>query len=264
MVNTNKATRLGLQAGLSSALLLAVTAASAVAVDGDLLDLQSAIANEVHYPQNTASATESGTDGESNGFDIVNGYAWYSMALDTFYMGMTFNGQVGTAGGREGAPTQVGCAPAPNYDGVAGVFDACERYGFGIDINGDATYEFEFILRGDGSANSGEGSEQIVTLADNTGLALGASTVDWIVSESNNAVEFSISGLYSLLAPFSPSNPRDVDVLLRAGSITNLGSEDTLVLNMQVVPIPAAAWLFGSGLIGLLGLPRKSFRKQTH
>ena len=261
MVNTYNATRLAVQAGLSSALLAAVTSASAVTVDGDLADLQTAIANAYYYPQNTASVTESGTDGEANGFDIVNGYAWYSVALDTFYLGMTFNGQVGTAGGREGAPTQVGCAPAPNYDGVAGVFDACERYGFGIDIDGDSTYEYEFTLRGDGSADSGEGSEQIVTLADNTGLGLGSATVDWIVSEGNNAVEFSISGLYPLLAPFGPSDPRDVDILLRAGSLTNTGNEDTLVMNMQVVPVPAAVWLFGSGLVGLFGLSRKSSRK---
>lgn len=263
MVNNNKAHRPGTRAVLSSALFLVATSASAVTVDGYLGDLIGAIGSEPFNPQNTVTATESGTDGESNGFDMTNGYAWYNGGDDTFYFGMTFAGLVGTAGGAEGGPTMTKfCAPSPNFDGVAGIFDACERYGFSIDINGDATNELDFMLKGDGSANSGEGSESVITLVDNTGLGLGVDAIDWAVSESDNGVEFSITGLRSLLEPFGPGNPRDVDIILRAGSITNSGIEDVMVLNMQVVPLPAAVWLFGSGLLGLLGLSSKSKRQK--
>jgi hypothetical protein len=34
-------------------------------------------------------------------------------------------------------------------------------------------------------------------------------------------------------------------------------SGDTLTVTLGAVPIPAAAWLFGSGLIGLIGIARK-------
>jgi hypothetical protein len=260
MVNNNKAHRPGIRAALSSALFLVATSASAVTVDGNLGDLIAAIGSEPFAPQNTASVTESGSDAESNGFDIVNGYAWYNGGTDTFFIGMNFAGPVGTAGGLEGAPTQVGCGQSPNFDGVAGIFDGCERYGFAIDIDADATKEFDLLLKGDGAIDSGLNTESAITYVNNTGLSV-APVVNWNVSETNDGVEFSITGLRSLLEPFGPGNPRDVDIILRAGSITNVGLEDTLVLHMQVVPLPAAVWLFGSGLIGLLGLSTKSSRK---
>ena len=261
MVNTNKAYRPGIRAALLSGLFLVTTSASAVIVDGNLLDLHAAISSEPYAPQNTATATESGTDGESNGFDITNGYAWYNGMIDTFYFGMTFAGQVGTAGGSEGVAYSTFCpGTAVGYAGVAGAFDGCERYGFSIDINGDGSKEFDLLLRGDGTADGG--SEAVFSIADNTGLGLGVGAVDWAVSELNDEVEFSITGLRDLLVPYGPANPRDVDIILRAGSITNIGPEDTLVLSMQVVPVPAAVWLFGSGLVGLLGFSAKSSRKK--
>jgi hypothetical protein len=46
------------------------------------------------------------------------------------------------------------------------------------------------------------------------------------------------------------------------GAIVNfdIGSGNSLTVtsvNSSVVPIPAAVWLFGSGLIGLIGLARR-------
>ena len=37
-------------------------------------------------------------------------------------------------------------------------------------------------------------------------------------------------------------------------ALTSAGAQDFIV---QVVPIPAAAWLLGSGLLGLFGLARR-------
>jgi len=37
--------------------------------------------------------------------------------------------------------------------------------------------------------------------------------------------------------------------------VWDLPSSDTLTVNVtSVVPIPAAAWLFGSGLLGMIGI----------
>jgi hypothetical protein len=36
-----------------------------------------------------------------------------------------------------------------------------------------------------------------------------------------------------------------------------IGSTDIVRLSVQAVPIPAAVWLFGSGLLGLVGIARR-------
>lgn len=252
--------------GVVSACALALLSfpASAVVVDGDLADLQLAIANEPLAPGNTATGTESGNDAESNGFDIVNGYAWYNVATDTFYIGMNFFGDVGTAGGSEGGIIDAGCNyanPGHHLDGVASVFDGCETYGFSINVNNDASVEYDLRVLGDSVADSGEGSEGLTVLTDNSGLGLGLGAADWAVSETANGVEFSLTGLRPLLEPFSLSNPRDVRIGLFSGTVNNYGPEDSMYIDMQVVPVPAAVWLLGSGLAGLLGF---SARKRRH
>jgi hypothetical protein len=40
-------------------------------------------------------------------------------------------------------------------------------------------------------------------------------------------------------------------------TITNGASTDTITVNIGAVPIPAAIWLFGSGLLGLIGIARR-------
>ncbi|MES2546481.1 MAG: VPLPA-CTERM sorting domain-containing protein, partial [Pseudomonadota bacterium] len=43
-------------------------------------------------------------------------------------------------------------------------------------------------------------------------------------------------------------------------SVTFTGAEDAIISarNVSAVPVPAAAWLFGSAMLGLAGLRRKS------
>ena len=40
-------------------------------------------------------------------------------------------------------------------------------------------------------------------------------------------------------------------------TLTNGSITDTVTVNVNAVPIPAAAWLFGSGLLGLIGFARR-------
>jgi hypothetical protein len=272
MVKKNKFQRVVIRTALSAAMLLTATSASAVLVDGSLSDLTTAIANET-LPGNKVTATESGTDSggggaygtTSSGSDITNGYAWYDVASDTLFMGMSFIGQVGTSGDREGATSGLyfTCSNGfGNARGTAGVFDGCESYGFNISVAGDSynnAVDYAFNVKGESIANSGQGSEQTPAITNDT-LGLGVAAVDWAVSETFNGVEFSVTGLMPILDPFSIANPRDVTIRLFAGSGSNRALEDELVMQMQVVPVPAAIWLLGSGLLGLLGVSAQQRR----
>jgi hypothetical protein len=53
-----------------------------------------------------------------------------------------------------------------------------------------------------------------------------------------------------------PTDPRAV--LLAYDDITRDGDFDDLVIRISAVPVPAAVWLFGTAMLGLFGLRRKS------
>lgn len=262
MVNNNRAHRPGIRASLSAALFLVATSASAVTVDGDLSDLISAIGSEPYAPQNTVDASDPGNDAESNGFDITNGYAWYNPGIDTFFAGIKFApGTFGTSGGTEGTPGSGFCGDNLS-DGVAGVFDACENYGFSIQIlsGSSATTGFTRLdISGDDIADSGPGTESGQLVSGNLGMTL--ANYNWAVSETDQGVEFSVTGLGWALGNYSVANPTLLEVGFYAGSGSgNFGAEDILLVDMQVVPVPATLWLFGSGLLGLIGFSRETRR----
>lgn len=237
-------------------LMLASTAShsAAITLDGDLTDL---IATVNAAPNQSGSVIDPGDDAENNGFDITNAYFTYDIASDTFYLGFQTFGAFGTAGGNEGTgfPSCNLGQPGGN-SGAAGLFDGCENVGFSIDLGSDSSsggiIEFQFNVKGDAIADSGLNTEQSPTLgADNTAGA----TVNWIASEANDGVEFSVTGLGPL--GFSFINPLDLTVEFNAGTGNNFGPEDFATINTQLVPVPAAVWLFGSGLLGLVSLGRR-------
>jgi len=45
-----------------------------------------------------------------------------------------------------------------------------------------------------------------------------------------------------------------------SGPVT--GANLAMVTNVSAVPVPAAAWLFGSGLLGLIGVARRQGRSK--
>lgn len=238
----------------------------AIVVDGNLADLIGASLTNPYAPYNWAEAVDTNTDGDGVGFNITNTYAYYDLGLDTFYLGMSFEGAVGTSGGTEGLGL-LQCGPGFFDTGSAGVFDgnSCESYGFSLNINADGSNEVNLRITGDNTAANGSGSSSGNGTGSGTGAesltvfenAFGA-TVTWAVGDGGgDGVEFSISGLSSLLSPMSPLNPRDVQINFFAGSILHTGAEDQATLNLQAVPVPAAAWLFGAGIFGLLAAARR-------
>ena len=86
----------------------------------------------------------------------------------------------------------------------------------------------------------------------------------WIEIDGNR---YESASLYTLAA-IDPPGPISVALALNigvTGTVTNLGwiiqnvedEKDVYHMTVNPVPIPAAVWLLGSGLIGLVGLRRK-------
>lgn len=225
--------------------------ATAITVNGDLTDLITASAGV----NGVSGVDVDMPTGELNGFDINNMYAYYDSGSDTFFMGFDVIGTIGTAGGSEDGFGFIGCnAGQPGgLDGNSGVFDGCEKYGIGIDIGSDDAMNLDFQLKigGDAVADSGNGTENVSTLVNPS-----AASFDYVVAETTaNGIEFSVTGLDP--SPF----PRSVTYYFYGETVNNTGIEDIGSLTTTVVPVPAAVWLFGSGLLGLVGVARRRERQ---
>jgi len=137
------------------------------------------------------------------------------------------------------------------------IFDSNETYRFNL-YNGTTTSDP--LLLAYSVVGEDAGGDHSTAVVNPNGLV-----VNYAVSESFNGVEFSITGLNALLMPFGPSNPADLLIFFGAGSAdinsASSGAEDTHLLQMQVIPVPAAAWLLGSGLVGLIGFTKRQQRK---
>ena len=81
---------------------------------------------------------------------------------------------------------------------------------------------------------------------------------------SNDQVTHGVNGSPSIVTNIPPnSSPYFIPASGTANSLTILNSSSDLpgaayrVSSISFVPIPAAAWLFGSGLLGLVGIARR-------
>lgn len=251
------------RATLATALALSISSipTHAAIVDGSLSDL---IAEIAASPYNTASGTDPQGSADSpatennNGFDIKNVYAFYEKPANVLYLGMNFYGKVGDSRAITDTTStneyQVFCATTTCNRSV---FDSNETYGIQL-YAGTSTAAPQLLSFNVLGASNGSDS---LTVSNNP-YSL---TITRAVSEANNGVEFSIAGLEPVLAPYSFANPANLLIRFTAGSgdinPTSSAAEDFHNMQMQVVPVPAAAWLFGSGLVGLLAAGRK--RQQT-
>lgn len=251
------------RATLATALALSISSipTHAAIVDGSLSDL---IAEVAANPYNTASGTDPQGSADSpatennNGFDIKNVYAFYEKPANVLYLGMNFYGKVGDSRAITDTTStneyQPFCAATTCNRSV---FDSNETYGIQL-YAGTSTAAPQLLSFNVLGASNGSDS---LTVSNNP-YSL---TITRAVSEANNGVEFSIAGLEPVLAPYSFANPANLLIRFTAGSgdinPTSSAAEDFHNMQMQVVPVPAAAWLFGSGLVGLLAAGRK--RQQT-
>jgi hypothetical protein len=243
--------------------------AAPIVVDGNLADIIGIVGtnNDVNigYGDDPLGSTE-GTE-SNNGFDIDKVYAYYYGSTDTLFLGLSVYGTVGNSSAVGAAGTTEGIANANCGSGSStgsnsrSIFDCNETYGIQL-YNGTSTSDPQLILFNVSGTNTG--GDYISTISNPNSF-----TYAYAVSEANNGVEFSITGLYASGLLTNPPNdstyPSDLLVRFSAGSgdtsgTTTLG-EDSHLLQMQAVPIPAAVWLFGSGLAGLFGVTRKRRNK---
>ena len=264
---------LGLRAALFSAMLLSAMSASAatITLDGILTDVASAVSASTI---NTASAVDGTNETNSssqavengNGFDIKNVYSYYDPWTDTLYLGMNAYGAIGdsaTSGTYE-RPTSCGTGTPPLLNCNRSYFDSNETYRFGLYLgtSTSGTNLLSYTVTGNDPTKSGTVWTDGGDSASSTNPYI--LTINRLISEANNGVEYSITGLN-----LSGAMPYHSNLLIffgaGSGDLNSISAkaEDTAYLQMvNVVPVPAAVWLFGSGLAGLLGLSiRKGIKR---
>lgn len=239
--------------------------AAAVTVDGNLADLIAASAN----PDTGATATDtnlngSGADAENNGFDITNMYSFFDIAADVFYMGFETVGPVGDHcnPNNSGTTCMSFFTPNPNFDSAETIWTQID---FGNLVFNGGSVDAQLLLTGDGLGTTGP--DTATSIGDSGGNPIAGVTFAWAVSEADDGVELSISGLLTsgTIPGFGPSNPLDFSIRFVTGTTQSSGctgcsGDDEAFLSGTLVPVPAAIWLFGSGLLGLAGFARKGKR----
>ncbi len=249
---------------VATALALSISSvpahAASVTVDGNLSDLTSLVSvipvNDASYVNmyrgtDPAGNVDSPTSEYNNGFDISNVYAYYNWDEDTFYFGMQFYGTVGNSLPVGSTATNEGVANQGAGSNSKTMFDSNETYGMQLYL-GSSTSDPQLLLYNVKGVNV-TGADTVAAITNPYGL-----TIAHAVSESFNGVEFGVTGLRTIAAVPAPST---MTLRFSAGSgdtnSTSTAAEDYRLVTMQAVPVPAAMWLFGSGLLGLVAAARK-------
>lgn len=254
--------------GVATALALSIgnipAQAASITIDGNLTDLISQVGSQVlnvgsgSDPMGSADSPQTESN---NGFDIKNFYSYYDQYADVLYLGMNMWGKVGDSRAiTDTTSTNEYSAFCATTYCNRNIFDTNETYGIQL-YRGttavDMTFANQLLSFSVIGANNGTDT---MNMASNAWSL----TVNRAISETNNGVEFSIAGLYSsgALANF----PSDLLIRYSAGSadinpVSSAGAEDASLLAMQAVPVPAAVWLFASGLLGLGAVARKHKKK---
>ncbi len=164
----------------------------------------------------------------------------------------------------DGVQTNLGFAPygnataINNSDHVVGTFhtpignnSATMQHSF-LYINGVITYIGPLGDNDFSSANSINNYDQIVGQYNVFSKGVGGAFLysDGTLLDLNSLLD-PVSGWYLS----SANDINDLGQIVGSGTIN--GQTHAFLLSPSTVPVPAAAWLFGSGLMGLAGVARK-------
>lgn len=241
--------------------------AASVIVDGNLTDLESvpwyigwndASAVNVYRGTDPLGSTDSPATESNNGFDISQVFAYYDWNDDTFYFGMRFYGTVGDSQPvGSSAAYETAFPPLPGDNTAArNAFDSNETYGLQLYL-GSSTADPQLLQYSVKGANNTTDTALVGYMAP--GL-----TVTHAVSEAFNGVEFGVTGL-RLYGVAPEPHPNLFTIRFSAGSAdvggaTSMAAEDYRLVTMSAIPVPAAVWLFGSGLTALVAVARRCRR----
>ncbi|MFK5984805.1 MAG: PEP-CTERM sorting domain-containing protein [Pseudomonadota bacterium] len=137
------------------------------------------------------------------------------------------------------------------------------NYSYGrVEVDGPALDEL-IVMLGDtynASILANQGVENHVWVGSEDGLDYGY-THGLIVDRSSDVI---FTAYYSAIIVDNVEESTDLDFFIAHNSFTRdrytLNGGGSYLVRASIVPVPSAVWLFGSGLIGLIGLAK---RKQS-
>lgn len=147
---------------------------------------------------------------------------------------------------------ESGQDPLSNSQGALTLAAGTTALDLYYDVGGDTSYGYDFTLDIDGIgsiANVAGGDSDLGNIFGTTGWRqLGGSV-------------FGVTGGSFLAFSFDFTADTGTSLLI-SGSYTDASFLDATIssstlANVSAVPVPAAVWLFGSGLIGLIGVARR-------
>lgn len=208
-------------------------------------------------PNNAVAASSVFVDGNTNITLGLTAHGRYSNPTVTnngaglFYAGTGSNCGVAT--------DPVGC-PSTSQG-------ALWNFGFFVGVSGPGAdlYDYDFKLYYDFNpgTNTPVGSLGVIDLNNAIYAASGDPTLMTQTQDSQNLLfsGFSTTVPGVITAPggsFNPNALGQYSFYLTATTKTAFPADvGTVGIDVQVVPVPAAAWLFGSGLLGLIGIARR-------
>lgn len=141
------------------------------------------------------------------------------------------------------------------------------NFGFFVGVSGPSAdlsdYNFNLYYDFNPGANTPVGSLGVINV-NNAIIAVGGNpSIMTVAQDSQNLLFSSFSTtIPGVITPpggaFNPNALGEYSFYLTATTKTAFpASVGTVGIDVQVVPVPAAAWLLGSGLIGLAGFARK-------
>lgn len=140
------------------------------------------------------------------------------------------------------------------------------NFGYFIGVSGGADlsdYDFKLYYDFDTGANTPVGSLGVIDI-NNAIIAAGGDPTTMTVAQDSqnllfNFLSVSVPGV--ITAPggsFDPNALGEYSFYLTATTKTAFPAVvGTVGIDVNIVPVPAAAWLFGSGLLGLAGVARR-------
>jgi len=141
---------------------------------------------------------------------------------------------------------------------ASGVFTSLD---VGMGVSGTPPETVRFDLYADASDTLGALLESVDVIVNNNTTTLGIST--GLASGSTNLVAGQMywliaTSLSGVNVPWGQNSTGDSGLHWVNGSVyEEPDTKGAFRVNASVVPIPAAVWLFGSGLLGLVGMARR-------